>query len=161
MADWKEMSKQTQSQATPRASDVYRCQMALNSVLQADISRRDLRMDQGSSEILVEYSTGLAEHLLGEAAKLAKHRGKNQIEVADLNLVLLKKMGMKSCTPDIVLPRVILHHESLGAGYGSMLHKLPSQVMINTEEGMPQNTEKDANDAKGSASGGSKKRKLA
>lgn len=146
-----------------RASEIYRCQMALNSVLQADSSRRDLRMDQGSSEILLEYSTGLAEHLLSEAAKLAKHRGKSQVDAADLNLILLKKMGMKSSAPDVVLPRVILHHESLGAGYGSMLHKLPTSAMINTEadpKGMAAYKEKDSKDGKGGGGGG-KKRKLA
>lgn len=109
-------------------------------------------MDTGSSDMLVEYSTGLAEHILGEAAKVAKHRGKPTVEAADLNLILLKKFGMKVNAPDVVLPRVILHHESLGTGYGSMLHKAPPVAMMNTEDGMKEYKESKAS--------GGKKRKL-
>lgn len=151
------MSKQQPAPAVPtqqRASDVYRSQMALNSVLQADLSRRDLRVDTGSSDMLVKYSTGLAEHILGEAAKVAKHRGKNVVEPADLNLILLKKFGMKVNSPDVVVPRVILHHESLGAGYGSMLHQPPPPTMMNTEDGFAQYKESKA------AGAAAKKRKL-
>jgi histone H3/H4 len=131
------MSKK-QYEPTPRAADIYRTQMALNSVLQSDSSafRRDVRVDEGCSELLVDYSIGLAENLLGEAAKLAKHRGKDKIEPVDLNLALVKKLGMKMNSPDLALPRLVLHSEALGSGYGSMLHARPQNIMVTADEGL-------------------------
>ena len=131
------MSKK-QYEPTPRAADIYRTQMALNSVLQSDASafRRDVRVDEGCSELLVDYTIGLAEHLLGEAAKVAKHRGKDKIEPVDLNLTLVKKLGMKMNSPDLSMPRLVLHREALGSGYGSMLHARPQNVMVTADEGL-------------------------
>jgi len=131
------MSKK-QYEPTPRAADIYRTQMALNSVLQSDASayRRDIRVDEGCSELLVDYAIGLAEHFLGEAAKVAKHRGKDKIEPVDLNLTLMKKMGMKMNSPDLAMPRLILHREALGSGFGSMLHARPPNVMVTTDDGL-------------------------
>jgi histone H3/H4 len=127
---------QIQMSTPQRAQDLFRAQMALNSVLQSDPARREMKVDQGCSDLLVEYAEGLAEHVLAEAAKLAKHRGKAVVEPVDLNLVLVKKFGMKVNTPDVALPRLILHHEALGAGYGSMLHSQPASMMLNIDEGM-------------------------
>lgn len=104
---------------TVRVRKTERVQSAIESVN----ARKRIPIESSAVSLIVSYSSDLAYRILEDSAVLAKHRGAQEIDAADVNLTLMKKYNIIMPPIDGV-HRVTLHKETLPSSYSALNYSI-------------------------------------